>query len=80
MFGVPVYKSGVRVYKSGVHESMSDVRERVEFVLLLFVIALIVITFVICWLIVDYYVKQFVGMMDAAINVTRDSVAPAKLI
>ena len=59
---------------------MSDVRERVEFVLLLFVIALIVITFVICWLIVDYYVKQFVGMMDAAINVTRDSVAPAKLI
>jgi len=59
---------------------MSDVRERVEFVLLLFVIALIVITFVICWLIVDYYVKQFVGMMDAAINVTRVSVVPARFI
>jgi len=59
---------------------MYDVRERVEFVLLLFVIALIVITFVICWLIVDYYVKQFVGMMDAAINVTRASVVSVKLI
>ena len=43
----------------------------VEFVLLLFLIAIVVITFVVCWLVVDYYTRQFVGLLDSAINVTR---------
>ena len=50
---------------------MCDVGEYVEFVMLLFLIALIVIVFVICWLVVDYYVRQFVGLLDSAINVSR---------
>lgn len=50
---------------------MCDVRDKVDFVMLLFLIALIVIVFVICWLVVDYYVRQFVGLLDSAINVSR---------
>jgi len=59
---------------------MSDVRGRVEFVLLLFFIALIVVTFVLCWLLAEIYVREFTRAMDAAINVTRASGVSAKLI
>jgi len=48
-----------------------DAREYIEFVMLLFLIALIVIVFVFCWLVIDYYTRQFVGLLDSAINVTR---------
>ena len=48
-----------------------DAREYIEFVMLLFLIALIVVVFVFCWLVIDYYTRQFVGLLDSAINVTR---------
>lgn len=44
-----------------------------ELVLLLVFIAFVVATFALCWLLVDYYAKQFINMMDAVINVTRGS-------
>ena len=48
-----------------------DAREYIKFVMLLFLIALIVVVFVFCWLVIDYYTRQFVGLLDSAINVTR---------
>jgi len=49
---------------------MSEVVTIVEFMLILLLLVMIFAVFMACFLIVDYYVKQFVGMMDSAINIS----------
>ena len=50
---------------------MYEVAEFVEFILLIVLLVIVFVVFMACFIIVDHYVKEFVGMMDSAINVSR---------
>jgi len=49
---------------------MSRVENIAEFILILVLVVMVLVVFVVCFLMVDYYVRKFVGMMDPAIIVS----------
>ena len=50
---------------------MSEAAEFVEFMLILALLVIVFMVFLACVLLIDHYVRQFVGLMDSAINVSR---------